>query len=312
MRYVYLNGDFILEEEAKISIFDSSIVVGDIVLEVARTFNHAFFKLDSHIERLLYGVKELNFNFSYEKEKIEKLTKDLFNRNSVSEDENVEWQIVYVVTNGLKTHFKLYSHDDKNFTFAILCFPLKFRLGCMKDKYLNGCKLLVANQRAIPNTLLPPQIKSRGRLHFKLAKLQVQQRDANADALLLDNNNCITEVSGSNLFLVKNNAVYTAPSDCVVSGITREYVIKICESLGLEVIEKKIPITEINQYDEAFITSTIIGIIYVRQIETCIFSDMRPGNITLKIIKKFIEDCKCDFASQAVKYAEDPDVAKII
>lgn len=301
-RYVFMDGYFIKESAANVSIYDAAITVGDMVTEVARTFNHHFFYLEDHVNRFLDGLEQLQFKLEISKDEIIQRTHDLFKMNSCMESPDVDWQVVFIFTKGMDTHFSLFPNDKKS-TFAILCFPLKNRIGRMLDKYMNGCTVLAADQKAIPHRLLPPQIKSRGRLHLKLAKLQVTARNPKADALLLDEDNNITELSGANLFLVKDGAIYTAPCSLVVSGITRQYIIYLAGELGIDVHEEKIPLTQIYSYDEAFITSTIIGIIHVRTIENHMFGDGSAGPITRNIRDCFMEKVNCDFISEAIRYS---------
>lgn len=303
MRYVYLNDAFVKEDDAKVSVFDSAITVGDMVTEVARTFSHSFFHLEDHVQRFIEGIKQLKFPLFISEETIINKTHELFNMNKNSEEMDVEWQVVYIYTKGLNTHFNLFPNNSNN-TFAILCFPLKNRLGRMAKKYKNGSTILVSEQRAIPHRLLPPQIKSRGRLHLKLAKIQVSERNPDADALLLNENGYITELSGSNLFLVKNGSLYTAPKSLVVPGITRQFIIDISKDIGITVFEQNIHVDQISTYDEAFITSTIIGIIHVRSIENHFFGDGNCGPITKRIRDHFIDLTGCNFVEQAIRYAD--------
>jgi branched-chain amino acid aminotransferase len=301
-RYVFINDQFIYESEAKLSIFDSSITSGDRTTEVARTFLHKPFKLELHIERLYDGLQELLIDINYSKNEILQLTHELLERNRVTEADDVEWQIVYIVTRGLESLFHLFEPSQYKPTIAILCFPLKNRLGGMKEKYKNGVKLLFPSQRAIPNLLMAPQIKSRGRVHFKMAQLEIRKRDKEATPLLLDYDDCVTETTGANIFFVKDNTLYTPSTSSVLSGITRNYIMGLAGELNIDVVEKKIPFHEVKEYQEAFITSTIIGLVYVKQIENHTYLNGQRGPVTDQILKLFAEKVGVDFVTQSIGY----------
>jgi len=302
MRYTFLNNHFVLESDAKLSAFDSAIATGDMTTEVVRTFLHKPFELDKHLTRLFDGMKELKIQMSLSKEGFTKLTYELLEKNCISEEENVEWQLIYIISRGLESLYHLFDSSECTPTLVVLCFPLKYRLAHMTNNYTDGVKLLVSKQRAIPNRLLPPQIKSRGRIHFKVANLEIKERDKNASALLLDEENFVTESTGSNVFFIKGNTLCTPPASHVLPGITRDYVMDLASELGMEVAEKKISIKEVQGYDECFITSTIIGIAHVRQLENHTFSDGNCGLMTDKIRKLFFEKVGVDFVKQAVSY----------
>lgn len=304
MRYVFLKDKFVLETEASLSVFDSSITTGDRTTEVARTFLQKPFKLDSHLERLFNGMRELNMNLEISKEEIINRTYELLEMNCKTEEANVEFQIVYIVTRGLETLFKLFEPSECNPTLIILCFPLKYRVASMLKKYIDGVKLLVPSQRAIPNNLMSPQIKSRGRVHLKMAQLEIRQRDKEASAILLDDNNNITESTGANIFFVKGCSLYTPPIESILPGITRDYIIGLARELGMEVHEENISINDIDKFSECFITSTVIAIQHVRQLEDTVYSDGICGEMTNKIRNLFYEKVGVDFVKQARDYAE--------
>lgn len=298
MRYAFFQGSIVPEHEAKVSVYDSALTTGDRTTEVVRTFDREPFKLGLHLDRFFDGLAELGFEVGMTKTDFTEITHELLELNMSTEPRSVEWQIAYVVTRGLESLFHLFEPQKP--TIIILCFPLHHRLSAMAEKYRSGVTLLVSSQRAIPGDLMPPQIKSRGRVHFKLAQLEVRLRNPNASPLLLDGHGHLTESSGSNLFLARNGKLYT-PRDSVLPGITREFVMELASRLGIAVLERDIHLEEVPEFDEAFITSSILGMLHVNRIESHAFRE-GVGPVTERIRQEFYQQVGVDLVEQAQRY----------
>src|SRR3989338_2978115 len=171
-RYEYINGDFIPEQEAAVSVFDTAIATGEVVVEITRTFNQKPFLLDVHLERLYAGARELGIKTGLSFEDMMVETQELLDRNLQTEDTRTDWQVIHYLSKGLNSSFGLFDDDKLKPTCIITCFPLVGRIGKMASKYLKGVDLVVSPQRIIPAEILSPQIKSRGRLDYVLARKQ--------------------------------------------------------------------------------------------------------------------------------------------
>lgn len=295
MRYVFMDNQFIPEEDATVSVYDSSIVTGDRTTEVVRTFRGVLFELDKHMERLFLGMSEMDLEVSYTKDQLKDKTLQLLEMNQKNDATHLEWEIIYIVTRGMETMYHLFDLEECKVNVIILCFPLANRLQANVEKYHHGAKLLVSSQKAIPINLIAPQIKSRGQVHFKIAKIDVHKRDRSAGAVLLDEDGNFAESTGANLFFVREGKLYTPSGEHILSGITRNMVIDLARQAGLEVIESKIPFSELNTFEECFLTSSIICIQYVRQIEEHIFNKGYMGKITKRLIDLFSAKVGIDF-----------------
>ncbi|OHX40711.1 MULTISPECIES: aminotransferase class IV [Cytobacillus] len=303
MRYAFLNDQYIYESNANLSIFDSSITTGDMTTEVVRTFLHKPFEIEKHVKRLFNGLKELDIKIDKSEQEIIKISEELLMKNIETENENVEWQLIYIVSRGLEKLYNLFNPVEIKPTLVVLCFPLNHRLSTMVEKYKHGEQLMVPSQRAIPHNILSPQIKSRGRVHFKLAKLEIRSKNKAATPLLLNEENYITESTGSNIFLVKENKLYTPPSSRVLPGITRDFIINLANENNIPVCEEDISINDIKDFTEAFTTSTVIGIVHVQKIEDHVFLDGKCGPITDRIRTLFYNKVGVNFVQQALEYA---------
>ena len=142
-----MNNQIIPEEEAVVSVYDSSIVTGDRTTEVVRTFRGSLFELDKHIERLFLGMQEMDLEVPYTKEQLKNKTFQLLEMNKKNDVTHLEWEIIYIVTRGIETMYHLFDLKDCKVNVIILCFPLANRLQANVEKYHHGVKLLVSSQR---------------------------------------------------------------------------------------------------------------------------------------------------------------------
>ena len=162
-RQVYLNGKFVPESEAKISIFDSALMFGDMVFEVTRTFRHAPFLLHEHLQRLYLGLKILEIDCGMTIDEMERITLETVKRNSDCIPPEIDFQITHNVSRGpLKFYSSLFPEGIQP-TVSINCWPLTFHLAGMVSFYHSGVHCFVARQRNVPSQYIDPKIKNRSR-----------------------------------------------------------------------------------------------------------------------------------------------------
>lgn len=302
-RIVYLNGQFVSESQAKISIFDTALATGEVVVEVVRTFNHRLYNLEAHLRRLFFGLQELGISMSLSRGAWHELTQKTLERNLSTEPKHVDWQIIYYVSRGPSRVFELLPAATLQPTIIIQCIPLHRRLAKMAKLYRDGVDLVIPKQRLIPADLLSPQIKSRGRLDYILARIQAKTINSDATGVLLDADGYLTEGTGASLFLVRQGTIMTAPSDTVLHGVTRQDVFNLAKRLDIPLVEKKLLVSDAEQADEIFLTSTVICLVHARSFDGKKVGDSRCGQITGTIRSALMRNVGVDFIKQAREYA---------
>lgn len=185
-RVVYMNGKFVFEADARISIYDSALATGEVVVEVTRTFNHRLFRLREHLHRLFTGLKEMYIDPGMTIAQVEDITQETLVRNLSSAPHDIDWQTIHYISRGPAGVFAMFPQNMLRPTVIIQCIPLLHRQGEMAAKYRNGVDLVVPRQRAISADVLSPQIKSRGRLDYILARIQAKAIKPDATGVLLD------------------------------------------------------------------------------------------------------------------------------
>jgi branched-subunit amino acid aminotransferase/4-amino-4-deoxychorismate lyase len=144
--------------------------------------------------------------------------------------------------------------------------------------------------------LLPPEIKSRGRLHFKLAKLQAEMRQPGAWALLRDGQGRLTEGTGSNFFAVVDSVLRTCAEAEVVPGVTRSVVLELTDRLAVPTVQRAVHTSELDDVTEAFFTSTVVGLVHVRSIDRKFLNGGASGPITRQLQEAFAAETTRDYA----------------
>ena len=161
-RKVFYNGEFVDEMDAKISIYDSALMFGDMVFEMTRSFNKKQFKLEEHIDRLFNGLKVLRIPIQYTKEQMIEFCNQVVEINDPNFLPTDEHRLMINVSRG---PLGLYSHlfENPQPTVIIADFPLKWTVNGMGKLFGGGVNGVITQQRAISNNLLDPRIKNRSR-----------------------------------------------------------------------------------------------------------------------------------------------------
>ncbi len=157
------------------------------------------------------------------------------------------------------------------------------------EYYKRGIEIVIASQRRIPSDCLDPRIKSLNYLNNIMAKLGARQAGC-LEAVMLNKEGFVAECTGDNIFIVKNNELFTPASyHGSLDGITMRAVIEIAESLGMGTYETSLTCYDLYNADECFMTGTGAEIIPVIKIDGRIVGDGKPGTITRNLINGFKE-----------------------
>ena len=303
-RLVYFNGKFIPESQAKISIYDSALMFGDMVFEMTRSFNKKQFKLKEHIERLLIGVKIFRIPLDYSANQIEDACYETIEVNKEFFSEDDEHRLMIDVSRGLLGIYQGISGLNKGPNLIIADFPLKWTVSTMSKLFDTGINAVITSQRAIPAHLMDPKIKNRSRVFYLMANIEVSQyAGENNWALLLDPDGFIAEGTGDNFFIVKDNKVITPEGRNILRGISRNYVIEeLCPQLGYEVVEKNIEVFDVYTADEAFMTGTPFCMLPVTSLNDVKIGNGEVGKHFNELLKQWSSNVKLDIKEQIQRW----------
>lgn len=303
-RLVYFNGQFIQESEARISIYDSALMFGDTVFEMTRSFNKKQFKLREHLERLYASIKYVQIPLEMSVDEMEKHVYETMEANEPLFLDDDEHRVMIDITRGLLSIYEDVVGIHKGPNVVIADFPLRWTVSGMGHLYDSGINAIIPSQRAIPASLLEPKVKSRSRLHYLMANIQVSN-DKGQDnwALLLDPDGFIAEGTGDNFFMVKNKVIITPEPRNILRGISRAYIFELAQQLSLECIEKNIEPYDVLTADEAFMTGTPFCILPVTKLNHVKIRDGKMGGITKLLLDKWSGNVGVDIIKQIMDYS---------
>lgn len=297
---VWWNGNLIDESEAKLSIYDDALMTASMPFEMMRTFNRNTFKLEEHLKRLSNSIKILEIPIPYSIDELYKAHEDLIQYHCREFPDEEEWRTLINVSRGILPIYQNFIGGGES-NIIIACFPLRYVLKSKSWVYTQGVELIVPSQRAIPEYLLDPKIKSRSRQHYKMADLEVARQNKNACPLLLDPDGFIAESTGANIFLIKNEKLYTPEGRNCLRGISRQFIMDMCYVKGVECFEKNLTLYDALTTDEIFLTCTPYCMIPVRSVNGH-YLPKCVGNMTRYFMDTWIRDVKCDFVRQAERF----------
>jgi len=281
---IYIDGKFVPEEEARISVFDHGLLYGDGLFEGIRVYNREVFMLEAHLKRLYNGAKVIRLEIPLSPEELGKKVCETVKLNGISDG-----YVRLVVTRG-KGDLGLSPSKTVDPNVIIIASTLKIY---PDEVYQNGLKLVTVSTRRNNPDSLSPQIKSLNYLNHILAHLEVLHAGAD-EGLVLNDSGYVTECVVDNFFVVLDGAVITPPTNSgALNGITRLVVFELCKDLGIEIREEQLSLVECYTADECFLTGTAAEIAPVTYLDDRpVGVDGTPGPVTVKLMKAFKEFTK--------------------
>jgi branched-chain amino acid aminotransferase len=305
-RLVYFNGQLVPETEAKISVYDSALMFGDMVFEMTRSFCKKQFKLKEHIDRLYAGIKILRIPLTMTPKEMERACCQTVDANDHLFSADDEHRLMIDVSRGLLGIYQGIDGLHKGPNVIIADFPLRWTVGGMSKLFDTGINAVITSQRALPASLLDPKVKSRSRIHYLMANIEASQiAGDNNWALLLDPDGFVAEGTGDNFFIVKDDVVITPEGRNILRGISRAYIIEeLCPQLGQRIVEKNIDTYDVHTADEAFISGTPFCMLPVTALNGDRIGTGKVGPVFTKLIKHWSENTRVDIIGQIRSWDE--------
>ncbi len=278
MAKIYLNGEFVPKEEAKISVFDHGFLYGDGIFEGIRAYDGYVFKLEEHLDRFYRSARAINLDPPLGREEMTEAILETLRVNGFDEA-----YIRPIVTRGAGS---LGIDTESCSDPSVIIITKEWEALYGPELYEEGLNLLTTTIRNQPKQGLPPTVKHLNYLTNVLALMQADNWGAD-EALMLDTNGNVSEGSADNVFVYRKGAVYTPPVINNLPGITRNVVIDILQDLGYEVKEQNLGLAEVMTADEVFLSGTAAEVAPVSEIDGRKIGDGKPGEITLEVKEEF-------------------------
>jgi branched-chain amino acid aminotransferase len=295
---VYLNGELVQRDQAKISVFDSAVMLGDTVTESTRTFNHQPFKLEQHIKRLYQSLKITRINPQMTMDEMTELSLKVLDANRHLLEPHEDCWLVHNISRGMSVAGADPTIQRSPPTIIIFTSPM-----ILKDWapfYIHGCHAVTPMSRAVPSQALDARIKNRSRMAYTLAEMEVKLVDPQAQGILLDIHGNIAENKGGNFFIVADGVLKTPITSNALAGISRQTVLELSQSLGLPLQECDIQPYDVYTADEAFFTSTPYCIMPATKFNGLPVGDGTVGPITRQLLTAWSSLVGVDIVAQGL------------
>ncbi|RKD23913.1 branched-chain-amino-acid transaminase [Ammoniphilus oxalaticus] len=277
-RWIYLNGEFVKKEDAKISVFDHGLLYGDGIFEGIRVYNGNVFKCKEHIDRLYDSANSILLEIGLTKSELTEVMLETVRRNGMKDA-----YIRLVVSRGVGD----LGLDPRKCPKATVIIIVEELAIFPKDHYETGIRIITVPTRRNTPDALNPKIKSLNYLNNVLVKIEANLAGV-SEALMLNAQGYVCEGSGDNIFVIKDNIIYTPPSYLgALEGITRNSIMKLAIEAGYTVKEEPFTRHDVYIADEVFLTGTAVEVIAVNEVDGRKIGDGRPGPITNTLLEKF-------------------------
>lgn len=255
---VHVGGKLLSRNDAKVSVFDSSVQGGDAVWEGLRVYNGGIFCLDKHVDRLQASAHALAFTDIPSKDSVKKAIFDTLKANGMKDETHIR----LTLTRGEKVT----SGMDPRVNTKGSCLIVLAEWKPLVYDNSTGIRVITSSIRRNNPQFLDSKIHHNNLLNNILAKIQANVAGVDA-ALMLDHLGFVAELNDINLFMIKDNVVYTPHADACLHGITRSLVMELCKANNIPIEERNLSLTEFYTADEVFGTGTMGELTPVTEID---------------------------------------------
>jgi D-amino acid aminotransferase len=266
---VFLNGRFVSAARATVSIYDRGLMYGDGLFETMRAYRGTVFALDDHLQRLHGSARQISLPVPGHEWR--SVFNETLKRNRMLERDAI---IRLMVTRG-EAPPGLAPPAVARPTCIVMTMPLDAEIERLQ-------------RTGVPIVILPfaretfAELKSLNYLPGVIGKLLAQQRNA-YEGIFTTEGGVLLEGTTTSLFGVQNGALFTAPEQGILPGVTRRIVIELALATGLRVVERGLRFTELRRSDEVFLTSSVVEVLPVTRVDGTRIATGGRGPITRKL-----------------------------
>ena len=292
----YFNGDWVPWSQVKIDPMDRGFLVGDVIFDVARTYNGKSFRMKEHINRLYRSLKYVRIDPGLSSDEMTDISEEAVRRNEHLREDVGDFSIWQFVTRGPGRWTATAGPP------AVCVKVSAIDFGRIARYYEEGAHGVITRTRSYSAESLDPKIKHFSRMNFNMAELEAHDAEPGAWPILTDRNGNITEGSGYNVFLVSGGAIKTAGDTSILQGVSRGVVFDLAKQLEIPLIEDDLQPYDLYTADEAFFSGTSQGVLPVTAVDQRELGDGKPGPITQQLMAALSETVGVDIVDQAKRF----------
>ncbi len=245
---IYVNGEIVHRDEAKVSVYDSGFMLGDGMWEGMRLYDGTWAFFDAHMDRFFNSCKAVSLDVGMDRDGI----REALRRTAAANDMTTDVHCRLMLTRGIKD--KPFQHPSLSRSGPTLVIIMEHSKPVDRLQSAGIRLASVPQVRGLPHSQ-DPKFNSHSKLNCVIACLQAEAAGAD-EALMLDPHGFVNTTNACNFFIVRKGEVWTSSGDYCMNGVTRANVIDLCRENGIPVFEKNFSLYEAYGADEAFLTGT--------------------------------------------------------
>ena len=288
--YAWIDSKYVELADAKIPILDWGFLRSDATYDVVHVWKGRFFRLDKHIDRFFESIKKLRMPCQISRDELKKVL-----ANCVIKGKLENAYVEMIQTRGISPKF---VRDPRLATPHVMAFAVPFGWILKQEDFEKGLNVLLTDIKRIPPSSVDPTIKNYHWMDLVTGMLDAYEK-GNDTAVLVDENNNITEGPGFNLFCIDDSGIFT-PDHGVLEGITRQSIFDLAKELHLPIMKKSISVDELYSAKELFATSTAGGIMPITRVSGQEIGKGSVGSLTRQLHKLYWEKHSDDSWSTSI------------
>ena len=292
----YFNGEWMPFSQVRIDPMDRGFLVGDVIFDVARTFNGKSFRMDQHIDRLYRSLKYVRLDPGLSPREMHDISEEVIARNQEHLAEAGDFTITQFITRGPGQ----WSRDAGPPAVCVKAAPVAF--GRYASLFSDGAHGVITRTRSYPVDALDPKVKHYSRMNFNLADMEAADVDPEGWPILTDSDGNLTEGTGYNVFLVTDGVIRTPGDKNILQGISRGMVFDLANQLEIPLVEEDLQPYDMYTADEAFFSSTSPCVLPVTVVDKREVGNGRPGPIVRQLLAAWSESVGMDIVDQFERF----------
>ena len=292
----YFNGEWMPFNEVKISPLDRGFEVGDVVFDVARTFDGKSFRMKEHVDRLYRSLKFVRIDPGQSFDEFMQISEEAIARNEPLREDVGDFTVRQFVTRGEGG----WTHQAGPPAVCVMVRPINF--GRFSKYYTEGAHGVIPRTRSYSSESLDPKVKHYSRMNFVLANLEAADVDPDAYPVLLDGDGNIAEHIAGNFYLVSNGVLKMPGDRSSLQGDTRKVILELAKRLDIPTSEEELQPYDAYTADEIFLTNTTYCILPAGRVDNRPVGDEVPGPITRQLQAAWSEMVGIDYVDQVLNF----------
>jgi len=274
----YVNGEYVPQSEAKVSIFDHIVLYGDGVFDTLCSKNGYIFKVEEHLDRLYRSAHAFLIEVPVTKEELRKIILKVVETNGAPDQ-----YIKVLVTRGVGPRPLL---SPAGCVPGLIVFSRPTLSSVDPEREGKEIRAMIVSVRRTPPQCLDPKVKCLNYANQVMAKIEAMNAGMD-EAIFLDLAGYVNEATAYSIFIVRKGVLYTPPADAILQSVTRETVFEIAEKASIKAVEYRLTPYDLYTAEELFFAGTAGGIVPISSVDGRRIGNGKPGMITKKIARLY-------------------------